>query len=111
MLHLTAQSRLVGWTAAFLLLVSTSVSPAAAASRKHRATVRRPAHAKEAKPAPAIALPCGDFVGFQVLLDRQGFSPGEIDGKPGINFTRALSAFQGSRKLEASGKADCATWQ
>ena len=51
-----------------------------------------------AQPAP---LPCGDLVGFQVLLDRKGFSSGEIDGKPGPNFSRALAAFQAARKLAA----------
>ena len=60
-----------------------------------------------AHPAP---LPCGDLVGFQVLLDRQSFSTGEIDGKPGANFMRALSAFQTARKL-APGTPDCATWE
>ncbi|HEV2982766.1 MAG TPA: L,D-transpeptidase, partial [Vicinamibacterales bacterium] len=59
----------------------------------------------------AAALPCGDYLSFQVLLDREGFSPGQIDGKPGINFTHALSAAQGARKLSATGKADCDTWK
>ena len=60
-----------------------------------------------AHPAP---LPCGDLVGFQVLLARQNFSSGEIDGKPGANFTHALSAFQAAHKL-ATGKPDCPTWE
>jgi lipoprotein-anchoring transpeptidase ErfK/SrfK len=59
-----------------------------------------------AQPAP---LPCGDLVGFQVLLDRQNFSPGEIDGKQGVNFSRALAAFQAARQL-TPGSPDCATW-
>ena len=48
---------------------------------------------------------------FQVLLDRQGFSSGQIDGKPGNNFNHALSAAQSALKLNASGKADCDTWK
>ena len=60
-----------------------------------------------AQPAP---LPCGDLVGFQVLLDRQNFSTGEIDGKPGANFSRALSAFQTARQL-TPGSPDCPTWE
>jgi lipoprotein-anchoring transpeptidase ErfK/SrfK len=55
-------------------------------------------------------LPCGDLVGFQVRLDRQGFSSGQIDGKPGANFSRTLSAYQTAHKL-AAGKPDCATWE
>jgi lipoprotein-anchoring transpeptidase ErfK/SrfK len=60
--------------------------------------------------APSAPLPCGDLVGFQVLLDRQGFSSGEIDGKHGPNFSHALAAFQAARKL-AAGQPDCATWE
>jgi lipoprotein-anchoring transpeptidase ErfK/SrfK len=46
-----------------------------------------------------------------VLLDRQGFSPGQIDGQPGTNFSHALAAMQSARGLPSSGRADCATWR
>src|SRR4030095_4537315 len=45
----------------------------------------------------------------QVMLDAAGFSPGEIDGKAGANFGRAVAAYQQSRNLGASGKVDDAT--
>jgi lipoprotein-anchoring transpeptidase ErfK/SrfK len=60
--------------------------------------------------APPARLPCGDLIGFQVRLDRQGFSSGQIDGTRGANFTRTLSAFQAAHKLPA-GQPDCATWE
>jgi lipoprotein-anchoring transpeptidase ErfK/SrfK len=44
-----------------------------------------------------------------VALARAGFSPGEIDGVAGANTSRALTAFQASHGLEASGVADAAT--
>ena len=72
----------------------------------------RPARGKTVvKKAPEPPpLPCGDYVSFQVLLDRQGFSTGEIDGKPGMNFSHALAALQSARHIPASGQPDCDTW-
>ena len=67
----------------------------------------RPVH----RAAPSVALPCGNLVGFQVLLDRQGFSPGQIDGKMGANFLHALSALQTAKKLQSTGRPDCDTWK
>lgn len=48
---------------------------------------------------------------MQVMLSRQGFSPGLIDGKPGRNTERALAAFLSARKLEKPQPDDCAAWQ
>jgi lipoprotein-anchoring transpeptidase ErfK/SrfK len=56
-------------------------------------------------------LPCGDILGFQVLLDREGFSPGEIDAVQGANLQRALRAFQTEHQLSETGTPDCETWQ
>ena len=74
------------------------------------AAKKRPAPAVRRTP-PSVALPCGDLVGFQVLLDRQGISPGQIDGRPGANFSHALAALQTAKKVQSSGKPDCATWK
>ena len=79
----------------------------------HAATKKRPAPTRRAaaKSAPAPVLKCGDLLGFQVLMDRQGFSPGQIDGKPGANFTHALAALQSAKKLQSTGQPDCDTWK
>ena len=46
----------------------------------------------------------------QILLSRAHFSCGEIDGVFGTNFQKALTAFQGDRKLPLTGTLDTATW-
>lgn len=46
---------------------------------------------------------------IQILLDRAGFSPGEIDGNFGHNTKRAIEAFQKEKTLDVTGKADQVT--
>ncbi len=62
--------------------------------------------AQESRTTP---LPADMVLAAQVMLDAAGFSPGEIDGKAGANFSRAVAAYQESRGLETSGRADTAT--
>ena len=45
----------------------------------------------------------------QVVLDRQGFTPGVIDGKMGMSTENALNGFQQANDLEQTGKLDEAT--
>jgi len=48
------------------------------------------------------------IVRLQVLLDRAGFSPGEIDGKLGENAIKALRAFAEARSLGFDGRTPTA---
>jgi lipoprotein-anchoring transpeptidase ErfK/SrfK len=82
-------------------------------SGRHTETRRQSApQRRTAKPAHAAApLPCGDMVSFAVLLDRLGFSPGEITGTRSPNLTRALAAFQDARGLTQTKRPDCETWR
>ena len=45
----------------------------------------------------------------QVVLDRQGFGPGVIDGKMGMSTQNALKGFQEANDLEVTGELDEAT--
>ncbi len=45
----------------------------------------------------------------QVILDHLGFSPGVIDGRPGMSLTAALKGFQEARGLAVTGMVDRAT--
>jgi lipoprotein-anchoring transpeptidase ErfK/SrfK len=86
----------------FFALVAQAFRPAPP-RRAHK-----PVPPKRAAAPPP--LPCGDYLGFQVLMDRQGFSPGEIDGKPGDNFTHAIVALQQMRQIPLTMQPDCDTW-
>lgn len=99
------------------LLTATAVD----AAPKKRVTKKSTARSRVAEPAPfdpaAVNNPAfppnaGEpaILRAQILLDRANFSPGEIDGRPGANFDRAILGFQESRKLPTTGKLDEATW-
>src|SRR5437762_9140254 len=96
---------------AVLILTLTAAlgTPMARTSAEQRhPPAKKPA--QRAKPAPPPALACGDPLAFEVLLDRQNFSPGEIGAKLGANAAHAIAALQTARGLEPTGDADCDTW-
>ena len=55
----------------------------------------------DSEPRPTMQL--------QVVLDRQGFAPGVIDGREGMSTVNALKGFQEANQLEVTGELDVAT--
>lgn len=62
-------------------------------------------------PLPAKARIDPVLIKAQVLLDRAHFSPGEIDGKFGENFKKALRGFAAARGLSSTGELTNEIWQ
>src|SRR5262245_31394064 len=95
---------------ALMFACASSIIAATGGASASQSISRR---AGKATPAQTTRTPpprCGDLVSFQVLLDRQNFSPGQIDGASGANFTHALSALQQARHVPETGQPDCETW-
>ncbi len=60
--------------------------------------------------APQRTASCTDTLSYQVLLDKLGVSPGEIDGAAGRNLTGAIETFQKDHGRKPTGRLDCDTW-
>jgi lipoprotein-anchoring transpeptidase ErfK/SrfK len=60
---------------------------------------------------PAVKGIAPIMIKAQVLLDRARFSPGEIDGKSGENFGKALTAFTDHLGLSSTGQLTKDSWQ
>ena len=93
------------------LLATLTVSTAAA----HRTARAVPQMTAASVNASAPNGQNGDdpslIIKAQVLLDRDHFSPGEIDGVSGDNFQKAVRAFQQANELPATGIVDADTWK
>src|SRR6476620_7926689 len=79
-------------TRTFATLTSIAASAAILLGASSAIAAGRP----PVRPVRSVGLSALDL---QVLLDRAGFSPGEIDGSGGPNSRRALAAFQVARGL------------
>ena len=81
------------------------------AAATNEAEVGDPLAARDA--APGTVAPADDILRpemqLQVVLDRLGFTPGVIDGKPGLSTRNAVSGFQEANNLKVTGEIDEAT--
>lgn len=121
MFRSTAKMLLVlGLTTALAAPVAAAPRPPLPEEKKPAQPQQQPAPAQQPDPAqpPAASQPQGPQVAMeratdldvQVLLDRAGFSPGQIDGNAGMNTKKALSAFQEAHDLPVTGALDAETW-
>jgi lipoprotein-anchoring transpeptidase ErfK/SrfK len=82
-----------------------SAAPALDAKAVNEAQLAAPSGKGRAAAPSAAAL-----IKAEILLDRAGFSPGQIDGKSGTNDMKAVVAFQSANGLQPSGTLDPETW-
>ena len=83
-----------------------SAAPALNAQAVDDAQLSAPSGKGRASAASAAAV-----IKAEILLDRAGFSPGQIDGKSGSNEKNALTAFQDANGIKPSGNLDPQTWE
>ena len=87
----------------------TTATQNASASPAVAAAVGDPLASHDGKADP-VADPVQRLVmQTQVVLDRLGFTPGVIDGKPGLSTKNAIAGFQEANGLPVTGEMDAAT--
>jgi lipoprotein-anchoring transpeptidase ErfK/SrfK len=88
------------------VLVVLAIPPVAANGQNrqtHRRPTGKPAQKASAQKAPAYSM---GALRVQVLLDRQAFSPGEIDASLGANTKKAMDAFAQAQSLPDDATPD-----
>jgi lipoprotein-anchoring transpeptidase ErfK/SrfK len=86
-----------------------AAAPVGADNTKANANPKANANTTKAKGAAKDPVRPSEALLVQVLLDRAGFSVGEIDGSSGTKTKKALIAFQTAKALPATGVPDAAT--
>jgi len=97
-----------------------TLSDAAYAARRAASRAAPPALDPQAVNTAQLSAPSGKgrasapsaaaIIKTEILLDRAGFSPGQIEGKSGSNDQKALAAFQQANGAKPSGRLDAETW-
>ena len=89
-----------------------TANPTTAAADNLADTMASHDSASGQQPAPAIPdTEQRPMMQAQVVLDRQGFGPGVIDGAMGMSTENALKGFQEAKGLDVTGKLDDETSQ
>jgi lipoprotein-anchoring transpeptidase ErfK/SrfK len=104
------------WAIGLAAILSVACAVPASARRHHQEARPQQLTAESVNAAKfdkraAARRPSALALKAQVLLDRQGFSPGAINARAEDNFTKALAAFQRAHDLAPSGKLDADTWE
>jgi lipoprotein-anchoring transpeptidase ErfK/SrfK len=109
-----------GAGAATLFCAALLVADAAHAAKRAASHAATPALEAQAIDNTQFSAPSGKgrarapsaatIIKEEILLDRAGFSPGEIDGQAGSNDQKALAAFQEANGLKPIGRLDAETW-
>jgi lipoprotein-anchoring transpeptidase ErfK/SrfK len=114
--------RAVGACSAALLCVAAALMYSDAAQAARHGASRAAPPALDAQAIDAAQLPTTSgkkrastpgtaaLIKEEILLDRAGFSPGQIDGQNGTNDQKALAAFQEANGLKPTGRLDADTW-